>query len=262
MWWAARKTSFVSVMQKLLRKNLLRKCGAWLCVLPVLASSLSWAADPPTSLDVKLWNGSSMYEWTPAIISTGSGYTINDVTYHPPGASLYCYNVSLDFDPFISASVDVVNNTALTQTYTLIFTLPIAPAITTGSLIGGSTQGGLTDANFNGIGTLSTVGPGTALYYGQIDGVDVLPLFSHLKTINVPFAGGSASDSTSAGLPGPTIPGPNALTSIGIKHQFSLTPGDRATFTSFFVVNPVPEPSSLSLLAIGVLMVLRRRKAK
>ena len=45
--------------------------------------------------------------------------------------------------------------------------------------------------------------------------------------------------------------GPNALTSIGIEHQFSLTPGDRATFTSFFNVQPVPEPTSLSLLAIG-----------
>jgi hypothetical protein len=203
-----------------------------------------------------------MHEWTPAIIDTGSGYKINDVTYTMPVASVFFHDVTLSSDPFISASVDVVNNTTTVQNYTLIFTLPIAPPITGGSLIGGSTQGGVTDANNDGIGTLSTTGPGTAMYHGQIDGVDVLPLFSDPKTINVPFKGGSASDSTSAGLPGPTIPGPNAFLSIGIKEQFSLTPGDRATFTSFFDVEPsaVPEPASLGLLALGGLIVVARRR--
>jgi len=236
------------------------RIAVFIIVLPLLALSVAQAQ---LTLDVKLWDGgTSVGEWHPAIIDTGSGYKVNDITYNPAGTSLRLYNMSLSIDPFISASVDVVNTTASTQIYTLIFTLPISPAITSGSLMGGSTQGGITDANNDGIGTLSTVGPGTALYFGQIDGVNVLPLFSHLKTINVPFAGGSASDSTSAGLPGPTIPGPNALTSIGIEHQFSLTAGDRATFTSFFdvVAAPVPEPGSLSLLAIGGLMLLYRRR--
>ena len=236
----------------------IRKSVAWLAVLPVLASSFAQAQ---SALDIHLWiGGTSAGEWTPAIINTGTGYKVNDVSYHPAGASIFCYNMTLDFDPFISASVDVVNNTASVQNYTLIITLPISPAITGGSRIGGSTQGGLTDANNDGIGTLSTQGPGTAMYYGQIDGVNVLPLFPNPTTINVPFQGGSASSSTSAGLPGPTIAGPNALTSIGIEHQFSLTPGDRATFTSFFNVQPVPEPTSLSLLAIGGLVLLWRRR--
>ena len=238
----------------------MRKCGIWLAVLPVLASSFAQAQ---SALNIHLWiNGASAGQWTPAIINTGSGYMVNDVHYNPVGASIFCYNMTLDFDPFISASVDVVNNTASVQNYTLIFTLPISPAITPDSRMGGSTQGGVTDANFDGIGTLSTQGPGTAMYYGQIDGVNVLPLFPYPTTISVPFQGGSASSFTSAGLPGPTIPGPAALTSIGIEHQFSLTPGDRATFTSFFVVQPapVPEPTSFSLLAIGGLMLLWRRR--
>ena len=256
VWWARKKSVRIIIMQKLLRK-----CGTWLCVLPTLASSLSWAADGPSSLDIRLWNGGSMHEWTPAIVDTGSGLKINDVTYTAPGASLFFHDVTLSSDPFISASVDVLNNTAAIQSYTLIFTLPISPAIT-GSLVGGSTQGGVTDANNDGIGTLSTAGPGTAFYYGQIDGLDVLPLFSDPKTITVPFMGGSASDSTSAGLPGGTIAAPNALTSIGIKEQFTLTPGDRATFTSIFVLNgvAVPEPASLSLLAVGGLMLVCRRR--
>jgi hypothetical protein len=250
----AQRTSSESVMQRWVRKY-----AVWLTVLPVLAASFAQAQ--PT-LEVELSNGgTTMGDWYAPIINTGSGYIINDVTYNPVGASVRCYNMSVGFDPFISASVDIINNTASIQNYTLIFTLPFSPAITSGSHIGGSTQGGVTDANFDGIGTLSTVGPGTDLYNGQIDGVNVLPLFANPTTINAPFAGGSASSSASAGLPGPTIPGPNALTSIGIEHQFSLTPGDRATFTSFFVVAAnIPEPASLSLLAMGGLMLLCRRR--
>ena len=242
--------------QKIASVSALQRNRVWLTVLPLLAASFTQAA----TLDIKLTDGSHNWEWTPTIIDTGNGGgRVDDITYSPSGVSMRCYNMTLDFDPFISASVDVVNNTAGIQNYILTFSMPIAPTIPTSSLIGGSTQGGLTDANGDGIGTLSTVG-GAALYYGQLNGVNVLPLFSSPKTMIVPFAGGSTNDSTSAGLPGPTIPAGSA-TSIGIQHQFSLTPGDRATFTSFFTaVNAIPEPGSLSLLAIGGLMFVCRRR--
>jgi len=236
----------------------LRKYGVLLVVAPVLICSFARAQ----ILDIRfLDNGLFSGEWTPSIINTGGGYMVNDVTYHSASATISCYNMTLGYDPFLSASVNVVNTTATIQHYTLIFTLPISPAILGGSLMGGSTQGGVTDGNFDGAGTLATFGPGTAMYHGQIDGLDALPLFGYPTSIVVPFAGGSASSSASAGLPGVTIPGPNVLTSIGIKEDFTLTPGDSATFTSFFVVNQaVPEPGTLSLLGIGGLVLLFRRR--
>src|SRR5258706_3108935 len=109
-----------------------RSFGVWLCIVPLSASSVSWAS----MFDIQFWNGSTPRgDWAAPIIDTGSGYKVNDVTYWPLGATIHAYDITLDADPFISASVDVVNNTPLTQTYTLIFTLPISPAITTGSPI-------------------------------------------------------------------------------------------------------------------------------
>jgi len=40
--------------------------------------------------------------------------------------------------------------------------------------------------------------------------------------------------------------------SIGIQLKFQLTPGDQASFTSVFVVEPVPEPATLVMLSGGL----------
>lgn len=251
---------FISVMQ-----GSLSKCRLFFTILPLVVSSIvvsSIAQAQQLNIDLMI-NGTSAGHWSPAIVNTGTGLGIYDITYPIAGGSLTVSNVSLATDPFISASVDVLNNTAGSQNYTLIFTLPIVAVASPGSKVGGSVQGGVTDANNNGTGILSTVGPGSALFFGRIDGVNVFPLFPDVKTITAPFAGGSASDSVNAGLPGGTIPGfANPLISIGIQHEFSLTAGDRATFTSFFIVEPlpIPEPASITLLAIGGLMVLRLRR--
>ena len=96
-----------------------------------------------------------------------------------------------------------------------------------------------------------------AFYRGTIDGAAALPLLAGPFSVTVPFAGGTVNiPATSAGLPGPTIPGPAVLTDIGITHRFSLTPGDIIGITSFFVVTP--EPTSLRLLGVG-LLALRKR---
>jgi len=173
------------------------------------------------------------------------------------------WDMTVDPDPLISAVFGLTNNTAITQTFIVSVSMPIAPTVVPSSVIGGSMGLTVTDSNGNGVGTVTSAAP-SPVYEGQIDGAGVLPLLPDPFSISVPFAGGTAVTSVSAGLPGPTIPGPPAFATIGILHKFTLTPGDSIGLTSFFIVEAVPEPSSLALGSLALLAMVgtmrRRRK--
>lgn len=72
--------------------------------------------------------------------------------------------------------------------------------------------------------------------------------------------GGTASSTASFGVFPGSVPGPAVAGFIGIQHVFSLTPGDRATFNSTFHL-VVPEPGSLALLGLSLLVLAVRRRA-
>ena len=64
-----------------------------------------------------------------------------------------------------------------------------------------------------------------------------------------------------AGLPGPSLAGPAGATSITVLNRFSLSASDQATYNSIFVVEPVPEPGTAALLALGLVAVgIKRRR--
>lgn len=173
------------------------------------------------------------------------------------------WDVTSDPDPFMNAAFSFTNNTASTQTYILLTVLPIAPPIPGGTLIGGSSQITVNDSNFNGIAVVTSVLLGSA-YNALIDGSDVENLHGPGFSLAAPFAGGGNTANASFGLPGPTQPGPAALTSIGIRHEITLTAGDTATLNSNFIVTVVPEPMTLGLVALGLVglgVAGRRRSA-
>ncbi len=177
------------------------------------------------------------------------------------GLSLDSWSFFVDTDPVINGVVAVTNLTGLTQQFTLLFTIPIAPPIPGGTVIGGSIQGGATDNNGNGV-TLSAP-TGAAFYTARIDGGDVQTLYADPTSYSAGNFLSVSVPSLAFGTPIPSQSGPPALSTIGIRLDFLLTAGDSASFTSNFVVQPVPLPPAVFLFsgALGLLGLARRREA-
>ena len=196
-------------------------------------------------------------EGTPTASCAGT----NAVVGGGEGLRLDSWSLFLDSDPVVSASVAVTNLSAVTQQYTLLFTLPVSPAIPGGTVIGGSIQGGATDNNGNGV-TLAAP-TSSSFYTALIDALAVQTLYGAPQSFS---AGSFASlnvPNLAFGTPIPSQAGPPALTSIAIRLDFLLSAGDSASFTSNFVVQPavVPVPAAAWLLgsALGLFGVIRRK---
>lgn len=182
---------------------------------------------------------------------SGGGATFGDLT-------IDSWSMNVDQDPVVSGITAVTNNSLVTQTFTLIFTLAVVPPVVPASLIGGSIAGSVTDNTGDGA-TLATV-PGSSFYSARIDGVTVATLYSDPSSAIAGMFLSASLPAVSFGTPIPSQPGPAALSDIGIRLNFTLSPGDSASFTSNFVVVPIPEPGVAMLLGLGFgLLGLARR---
>lgn len=160
-----------------------------------------------------------------------------------------------DEDPYVNGILVVTNNTAFDNVYTFVFTSPVNPAITPSTLYGGSMSGSYTDSDKDGSILVSTVSP-DPLFQGKIDGVDIFPIYSDpysWTALNIIGSGDILADGDWVDNPGPA-----ATSSISIEYKFLLSAGDSVSLNGTFEV--IPEPATLSILCLGGLALLRKRK--
>jgi hypothetical protein len=182
------------------------------------------------------------------------------------------WNVTIKEDPFIIGSVTITNLTSGLRTFRLGLSLPVSPAFSP-SVFGGSISASLLDFIGNGapLDGSASIKPsddsGGSIYRGTIGGNTdanaVLRLMDFEVTCGPGGPGCGFTGSDSDGLPGPTLPGPGVASTIGTMIYFTLTPGDRVTFTTNFTVEPlaaVPLPAALPMLMLGLGAFAARRR--
>jgi hypothetical protein len=170
-------------------------------------------------------------------------------------ANVEISQLEFDPDPFVLNNILITNTTDSTAFYTVGIALPTSFAAP--SLISGTVRTDVIDGDDVPGGAVASV-PGFPIYTAQIDFNNVATLQDHPFSVTAPPAG-TASLAASFGPMFNAVP---VTSSIGIQLRFSLTAGDTASILSRFDVVgiPIPEPTTLCLAALSVLVMGRYRQ--
>jgi hypothetical protein len=175
----------------------------------------------------------------------------------PHGASLGVLkqlDVSTNVDPFVNLHFSVENDTALPVTYDVSSSVVSFPTILNPDAY--ATAGITLTSDFNGA-TVAGLFPGgkvyearyntSAVYANLVNGLTILDNTTVTTTDRLPPLGTQTIF--------------DSVSSIQSEFDFTLSDGDQASGTSRFEVTaPTPEPTTISLLVMGGMAVLARRK--
>lgn len=162
-------------------------------------------------------------------------------------------------DPFVDATINVVNNSLSTQTFWVYMPLTISPPIGPATVMDGSVSAVVSDQNADGatLGTTAT----DPVYRAYIDPAFAQDPSAVVQTLWNPgyslSAGSFSSNNDTNGFS--NVLGPAANNQIAILLRFTLSPGDSASVTGIFEVQ-IPGPAGVVLLAGGMLIGRRRRR--
>jgi hypothetical protein len=230
----------------------------------VMLGAAQALAAPVISIDITSAGGGYGYSNTQETVANPDGtFSLSGVAGGAAvGAAFDCdWSIVVNPDPQITSIFTLTNISAVTQTFTMNVTLPIAalgPSTVQGGYYGDAVNGTIyTDNNNNGV-TLATVGSNT-FYSALVNGV----LSQGLGSFVLIGSPGTIGDTSQErwGDPIPSAPFGPATTNIRIRWNFSLTAGDSVQTKGFFQVEQAPEPATVALIGLGLaaLVVARRR---
>ncbi len=180
--------------------------------------------------------------WTNSDAMEGSGWSIE------PG-----FVVESNPDPFISAGFTFLNTTGSTADFVITVTNTSVDEIPI-PIISGETNYDLADTTGNGA-TLSQSTTGESLYNAFFSGDgDVRDLFPPPAGLPISTTLPNIGNISAAYADEVIAQGLSVGEDFGIRHEFRLTPFDRVTIQSTFVI--VPEPSTVCLLGLGGITAL------
>ena len=173
-------------------------------------------------------------------------------------------NLTLQSQAIANAVISVDNlDTASSHRLTvdIILTIPSTGLNLTGisGALGGSITDGITDPVDNGDdnAVMSNNGPGTAFYTALLDNAFYQALGADPLALGPTATSASLTPST-FGLPNPPGPaGPAIASTITLRSDFTLTPRDQAGLNGNLRVTVVPEPSTATLLMLGLATLTR-----
>ncbi|MBX3354412.1 MAG: hypothetical protein KF724_01790 [Phycisphaeraceae bacterium] len=166
--------------------------------------------------------------------ATSPGVATYFATVTPPGSQT-TVEIAMTADWFanplsaLSGGVTVKNGSLLSRSATVTVQVPLCPAIQGGSLVGGTATM-----------TLITQAPGSMSCTGQTPIVRLL--CNGAPAVNLficPFAlaisgPGELALTQSLGLPGPTIPGPPSVQTMGLAHTVTVSAGATTVLSCSF----------------------------
>jgi hypothetical protein len=213
--------------------------------------------------------GAGYWNWHSSQTLTGSTPATTDAS-NPWMSAIRLQNVAGHGDPDLIYAVSAVNNSNLTQTYTMTVGEAIVPTVSGANITYADISGGLTSRSGSGSGTTTTtiepINPsGIQQFQLSADGgatfvnagVDVGPTASTVGT-----SGYGVYAATNAN-------GPVGQTwnYIQLVSTFALSAKSAASLTGFASITPVPEPIEGAMLLLGLALLVplirhRNRKAE